>query len=413
MRLIPKLFLCVTLICTSAFAIFQPPVKPVSAIAALMPLAPLEKNNPEPVYIILFVGDGMGAEHRKAAQWVAYGFDGQLIMDQLPVQGWSQTASASSSITDSAAGATAIATGTRANNGVISLSPDGENLTSILEYAQAHGLSTGLVTTVQITHATPAAFAAHVPSRTMMTEIALQMLNHSPNVLLGGGEDEFLPTGTSGCYPQDGEREDGRNLIQEAVNAGYTYVCNESEFTNLDTENTDYLLGLFADEGMLRPFTPTLTEMTETAINVLNNDPDGFFLMVEGGQIDWASHSNDAANAIQDTIDFDEAVEVGVNFIHSVENGLLVVTADHETGGKNLNLPPTGDSEEDGPFYALDGTAFYVNWADTYHTAADVPITAMGIGAQRLNSTVPNTDIFWALSWGIFSHSYLPVIVVD
>ncbi len=157
-------------------------------------------KNTDPIYIIVFIGDGMGAEHRKAAQWVKVGFDGSLNMDSLPIHGWSQTASSNALITDSAAGATAIATGIRTNNGMIAVSPELVELKTVLEYAQERGLSTGLVTTVQISHATPAAFASHIPNRTMMNEIALQLLENHVNVLLGGGEDEFLPYGSSGCF---------------------------------------------------------------------------------------------------------------------------------------------------------------------------------------------------------------------
>ena len=125
-------------------------------------------------------------------------------MDTFPVSGWSRTASADSAITDSAAAGTAIATGIKTNNGMIAMDPLGAELTTILELAQSWGMPVGLVTTVQMAHATPAAFAAHVPDRNMMTEIAAQMLETGVDVLLGGGEDEFLPTAESGCYPQPG-----------------------------------------------------------------------------------------------------------------------------------------------------------------------------------------------------------------
>lgn len=363
-----------------------------------------------PIYIIIYIGDGMGAEHRKAAGWVSQGMDGSLVMDTLPAQGLSQTASASSEITDSAAGGTAIATGTRTNNGIIALSPEGETLKTILEYAQEQGLAVGLVTTVQISHATPASFGSHVPSRTMMNEIALQLFENEINVLMGGGEDEFLPSGTAGCYPEDGERTDGRNLILEASAAGYTTLCTGAALDSLDTENTNKLIGLFSDEGMLRPFSPTLVNMTTKAIEILDNNPQGFFLMVEGGQIDWASHSNDAENAIQDTIDFDAAVNVGVNFMSDKENGVLIVTADHETGGMSVHLSSNSTPEEDGPFYAKEGTPFYIRWATSGHTAADVPVSAMGKHGSLINDTIKNTDIFWAATWPLFPKNYLPML---
>ena len=237
--------------------------------------------------ILLFIGDGMGEAHRTAARWSAVGQSGQLIMDILPVSGWSQTASADSAITDSAAAATAMATGGKTNNGMIGINPEGETLTTILELAQDRGWAVGLVTTVQISHATPASFAAHVPDRNQMTDIALQMIEHHPEVLLGGGEDEFIPPSETGCFPESGERSDGRNLISEAIASDYTYVCDTTSLEAVNPIATTYLLGLFADEGMSRPYAPSLAAMTDKAIAILSRDPEGFFLMVEGGQIDW------------------------------------------------------------------------------------------------------------------------------
>jgi alkaline phosphatase len=339
--------------------------------------------------VILFIGDGMGEAHRNAARWSDVGRSGALAMDRMPTLGWSQTASADNAVTDSAAASTALATGVKTNNGVIGQDPAGNRLTTILERAQARGMAVGLVTNVQMTHATPAAFAAHVPDRDMMTEIASQMLATRVDVLLGGGEDEFLPTGITGCYPEPGERTDGRNLITEAKNAGYTYVCDAASLAALDTASTSKLLGLFADEGMTRPYSPSLEEMTQKAIDILSEDPDGFFLMVEGGQIDWASHVNDAANVISDTVGFDEAVALGQAYAASADNVLIIVTADHETGGMSVDLA----SGDQGPFYMPEGTAFYVNWSTDYHTAADVPTTAQGPWSDLLAGTHENTYI--------------------
>jgi alkaline phosphatase len=347
----------------------------------------------QPRAIILLIGDGMGEAQRTAARWQVVGQGGQLAMDAMPVSGWSRTGSADNPVTDSAAAGTALATGVKTNNGVISLDPLGNTLTTILEHAQAKGMAVGLVTTVPMAHATPAAFASHVPSRYMMTEIASQMMDHQVDVLLGGGEDEFLPTTETGCYPEVGERTDGRNLIDEAVAAGYTYVCTSAAFATVPVTTT-HLLGLFADEGMPRPFSPTLEQMTQKAIGILSQDPDGFFLMVEGGQIDWACHANDAANTITDTVDFDAAVVVAQAYAATNPNALVIVTGDHETGGMSVTLDPTGDPGEDGPFRMPDDTLFYVNWTTGGHTAADVPTTAQGAYADLLNGTSENTYVY-------------------
>jgi len=349
---------------------------------------------PAPVdSIILLIGDGMAQAQRTAARWSAGGQYGLLAMDSMSFHGESQTASANSSITDSAAGGTAIATGVKTNNGMVGQDPAGNNLTSILEQAQARGMAVGLVTTTQMTHATPASFAAHVPSRYMMTEIASQMLAAGVDVLLGGGEDEFLPTTETGCYPEAGERNDGRNLISEATAAGYTYVCDAAGLAAIDPASTSRLLGLFADEGMVRPFSPSLVDMTQKAIDILSQDPDGFFLVVEGGQIDWAGHANSATNTIGDTLDFDQAVAAGKTYASSTGNTLVIVTADHETGGMSTDLTSSDLPNEDGPLLMPDSTPFYINWTTFNHTGVNVPTTALGPWSNLLTGTYENTHI--------------------
>lgn len=161
----------------------------------------------------------------------------------------------------------------------------------------------------------------------------ITILEAEPDVLLGGGEDEFLPVSETGCYQEPGERDDGRNLISEAIEDEYIYVCNEESFASIDISTTTKLIGLFSDEGMIRPYAPSLAETTKTAIDILSKNEKGFFLMVEAGQIDWACHQNDAENAISDTIGLDEAVAVSKQFASRSNNTLIIVTADHETGG--------------------------------------------------------------------------------
>ena len=351
-------------------------------------------NYEPPKSIILFIGDGMGPEQRKAAQWYSVGMTGTLNMDRLDYAGESITYSANNTITDSAAGGTAISTGIKTNNGVVGMDPSLNSLVTILETAKSKGMSTGLVTTTQVSHATPAAFASHVESRNMMTEIARQLLSTDVDVLLGGGEDEFLPVSEVGRYPEVGERTDNRNLISESILNGYVYVSNEAEFSLVDVNNIEKLIGLFADEGMVRPFSPTLSSMTDMAIKILKKNPRGFFLMVEGGQIDWAGHANDALNNMQDTLGFDAAVKVGIDYFNTNNNALIIVTADHETGGMSANLATTGAVDEDGPYYMPDMTPFYVNWTTTGHTPVNVPVTSSGPVAAALIGTYENTYIY-------------------
>ncbi len=172
--------------------------------------------------IMLFIGDGMGAEHRKAGQYAEVGEANPLVMDSLPVFGWMVTDSYGGTLPDSAAAATALGTGVRTDIEMVGMDVEGNALTTILEIAQAQGMSVGLVSTKFLTDATTAAFAAHVPESGMRAEIAAQFLEHRVDVLLGGGEDDFLPAGESGCYPAPGNRTDGRDLIAEAQADGYT-----------------------------------------------------------------------------------------------------------------------------------------------------------------------------------------------
>jgi alkaline phosphatase len=343
--------------------------------------------------IILLIGDGMGAEHRKAARWISAGETGKLSMDDMPVTGSLQTHSADSSITDSAAAATAMASGVKTNRGVIGLDARLSFVSTILEDAKNANKFVGLVTTTHISHATPAAFVSHLEDRDLLNDIAEQIVNAGVNVLLGGGEDEFFPASENGCFPESGGRTDGRNLIDKFIADGYVYTCDPVAFGFIEPASTSRLAGFFADDGMKRPFSPTLADMTQKAIDVLSRNEDGFFLMVEGGQIDWASHDNDAGNAISDTLGFDEAVEVAKRFASKTDDTLIIVTADHETGGMVVSLSPTGLPGEDGPFSMPDGKQFYINWSTKKHTEMNVPVTSQGPLSDMLMGVHDNTYI--------------------
>lgn len=343
--------------------------------------------------VILFIGDGMGPEHRNAARLMSVGKNEPLSMDDMPVYGTLTTHSADNDITDSAAAATAMATGVKTNNGVISLDENLNYVSTIIEKAKNHNKSVGIVTNTHLTHATPAAFSSHVESRSNMLEIANQMMNAGINVLLGGGEDEFITENDTGCYPEYGERTDGRDLVYEATSNGYKFVCDSASFDLIDPNSTELLLGLFADEGMTRAYSPSLASMTLKAINILSKNSDGFFLLVEGGQIDWASHSNDAENAIADTITLNEAVEVAKQFSLKSNNTLIIVTADHETGGMTISTSPSGLPGEDGPYNIKGGGTFYINWSTFGHTSVNVPVTAMGPQSDMLQGMNDNTII--------------------
>jgi alkaline phosphatase len=344
--------------------------------------------------LILFIGDGMGADHRLGGQYISVGEDGELVMDTLPVSGWLHTSSLGGVLTDSAAGATAYATGSKTYNDVISMDTSRNELKTILEYAQELGMSVGLVSTKYISDATTAAFASHVWSRDNSSEVASQFLEHGVDVIFGGGENDFLPRGVEGCLPETGSRSDERNLVEEAVEADYVFVCDAESFDSLDPQSTTLVLGIFADESMLRPYEPTLAEMTRKAIEILSQNPKGFFLLVEGGMIDIASHQNESQNALDDVIGLDEAVMVGLEFSAIDEDTLIIVAADHETGGLEVYMDSTDVYDEEGPFYMPDGTEFYLRWDISRHTDADVPVSAYGPGSEQLSGTNENTVVF-------------------
>jgi len=322
-----------------------------------------------PKNTVVFIGDGMGFEQVKAASIYLNGKANTLSFESFPYSGQAKTHSANSAVTDSAAGGTALATGTKVNNKVISMAipGNGENLPTTLEYFKAMGKKTGLVTTTHISHATPAAFGAHVKSRGNYKEIIADYLNNSkPHVLLGGAKDI---------------------TIEQAQNAGYTVVSNREELLNHDTKSNVPLSGQFGKhhlpyetDGMGK--LPHLSDMTKTAISILGNHDKGFFLMVEGGKIDHAGHKNDLKKNVYETIEFAKAVQTAIDWAAKHGDTLIVVTADHETGGLKV-------TKNNGK-----GKLPEVTWSTRGHTAANVPVYAIGKNAERFKGTMDNTDIF-------------------
>jgi alkaline phosphatase len=314
--------------------------------------------------IVLLIGDGMGTGSLAAARLRA----GMLAMEWLPVRGELLTASTSDPITDSGAAATALATGVRTYNYAIGVGPDGTRLETVLEAAEQKGMSTGLVATSSITHATPAAFAAHVANRAEQYEIARQMaVSSGVDVLLGGGRQFFLP----------GSRPDGADLLAPLRARGCTYVEAEAALVASASSGTSCVVGLFAPDHMPKVTedrAPALVEMATAALTILQRDPDGFFLMIEGSQIDFAGHANDGEYNVAETLDFDATVSAVLRVLKDRPNTLVVVTADHETGG--LTAAPG----------ATSGSIVF-RWTTTGHTDAPVPLFARGLKAQDLAGT--------------------------
>jgi len=381
--------------------------------------------------VILLIGDGMGQAHRYAAQLLAAGRNGRLAMDCLPYVGQMGTTSAdtSSFVTDSAAAATAIATGEKTLNGSVSIDLDGRERTTILELARASGRSVGLVSTCQITDATPAAFAAHVPHRADQSEVARQYIDRTRvDVILGGGAAHWYPWGATlppalaAGAPCRGIGSDG-DLVALARESGYEFVADAAALRDsIDRrrrEPAGPLLGLFAAqeffvqtaEGFGAVYDPpvALADLTSAAIEILDQNPRGFFLMVEESAIDRMAHRNNAPLMLKGVLELDRAVQVALAFAKRAPDTLIVVTADHECGGLAVagsedqpypyepggGLLDTMLAGEDGPFPVADADyGFVVGWATTGHTAAPVPITSTGPGAARLTGEIENTDLF-------------------
>jgi len=330
--------------------------------------------------IILCIGDGMGVNQIAMARQKAIGLDGKLWMETLPIAGLVRTFSADSAITDSAAAATAMACGVKTNNGVLGIGADDKVYASILELLAKKGFRTGLVATSTITHATPAGFASHVLSRGSENEIAEQMLKHRIDILFGGGRQHWLPAGI-----KKGKRDDGKILLELARRQGYCIIETKAEMEKL---TYGPVIGLFNDEALttFEP-EPMLSEMAAKAISLLNTKGEDFspqpkfFLMIEGSQIDWAGHANDTNNSIRQTLLFDMAVKAAIDFARQDRQTLLIITADHETGGLLMMKDK------------LDAKKNYPEWKIDDHTGADVPLFAFGPGAAEFAGVQDNTDI--------------------
>ncbi|MBV7507838.1 alkaline phosphatase [Bacillus sp. sid0103] len=286
--------------------------------------------------VILLIGDGMGFSYTTGLRYFNHdsqkGLMNPTIFDQCFV-GSQSTYSLDrvSNITDSAAAGTALSTGYKTYNGALGLNLDKQAVPTILELAKFRGKSTGLVGTSQINHATLAAFAAHMESREQYDQIADDYLderiegNHKIDVMLGGGTSYFI-------------RND-RNLIEEFVQNHFGYVTN---FQELVTNKNEQVIGLFAPIELPKkidrdPTVPSLSQMTKAALQRLKHNPKGFFLLVEGSQIDWAGHDNDIVGVMSEVKDFEAAFKAGIQFAINREDTIVVATADHSTGGMSID----------------------------------------------------------------------------
>jgi alkaline phosphatase len=280
-------------------------------------------------------------------------------------------------ITDSAAAATAFASGQKTYNGAIGVDADTIALETILEEAEMKGLKTGLVATSTIDHATPASFIAHNRSRQNYEEIALDFLNTDAEILIGGGQKSF-----------ERRTMDDRNLSNELRAKGYKVVSFvDKEIDEIDMTGVEKLMYYTADGSPLpvsqgRDY---LIPASNLAINHLNKSNEtGFFLMIEGSQIDWGGHANDANYIISEMIEFDKAIGAVLDFAEKDGNTLVIVTADHETGGFAIQKESKLDSLV---------TAF----TSDYHTGDLIPVFAYGPGSEKFRGIYENTAIYFKM----------------
>lgn len=293
------------------------------------------KKKETPQNIIFLIGDGMGNSYTSAYRYLqntpSKQFLSQTTLDRYLIgQQMTYPEDPAQNVTDSASAATAMSAGVKTYNNAIAVDNDRQNVKTVLERAKELGKSTGLVATSEITHATPAAFGAHDESRKNMDAIADDYFDervkgkHKIDVLLGGGKSNFVRT--------------NRDLTKEFKQAGYNYV---TDLESLQKNKKGQLLGLFADGGLPKKIdrsadVPSLANMTDAALKQLSTNKKGFFLMIEGSQIDWAGHDNDIVGSMSEMADFDAAFKRAIAFAKKDKNTLVVATADHSTGGFSI-----------------------------------------------------------------------------
>lgn len=328
-------------------------------------------SNERPKNVILLIGDGMGLTHVTAGSIAK---KTPLVLEKFRKIGLVKTYS-TKLITDSAAGATAMATGSKTYNGAISMNIHQEKLKTIVEYAEEADWLTGIVTTATVTHATPACFYGHQPTRSRVNQkLAAEFMTKNIEVLMGGGWNYFK------------EGLDGRDLIEEAQEKGYFVTDNIEQVGDYRPEKMICLISAklppkIEERGNFLPLA------AKKAIHILNNPKSNFFLMIESAQIDWGGHQNQSDYIVEEMLDFDRTIQEAFDFAEKDGNTLVLVTADHETGGYSIN----GGSQKEGK---VEG-----KFTSDYHTATMVPIFAYGPGAESFTGIMDNTEIFFKLKY--------------
>ena len=329
------------------------------------PLSSLKSNRAK--NIILLIGDGMGAAQVYAGLTAN---KGSLNIERCPYIGFHKNQASDNYVTDSGAGATAFSIGYKTYNGAIGVDATKAVQPTILEIAERNKLATGMVVSCSMTHATPASFIAHQPSRKMVEEIANDYLATDIDVFIGGGKKDF------------NNRKDGRNLLDSLKTKGYLVLDTLPEITKV---RSGKLAGFIANEeppSVAEGRGDQLLQCTQTALGILSQNKKGFFLMVEGSQIDWGGHANKGDYVTSEMIDFDKAVGAALDFAEKDGNTLVIITADHETGGLTLT---DGD---------MNTGRVEMKFTTTSHTGIMIPVFAYGPGAGAFSGIYENNTIF-------------------
>ncbi len=342
---------------------------------------PMQSNSPRAKNIILLIGDGMGVSQITAG---LYANGNHLEIERFKHMGLVKCHSSNNLITDSAASGTAFATGIKTFNGAVGVNPNREPVKNIVEYAEEKGLATGLVVTSQMAHATPAAFFGHHHKRSLMEDIAAQLLDQDIDLLIGGGQNHFE------------NRKDNQNISKKLRKKGYqVHSFMDKALTEIEADPQQNLLyftaaGLPLPKHQGRDYLPFAMDFSIDFLQ--KKSKKGFFLMVEGSQIDLGGHAKNSDFIISEMLEFDEIVGKALDFAEEDGNTLVILGADHETGGYAINYGSTEDN-------------FKAGFTSDYHTATMVPIFAYGPGAEDFTGIFDNTQVFFkmmdAYGWNV------------
>ncbi len=371
----PLLLLPATLLFTSCLEMATLAMDIDDAISYANAQEQAASDTPEvPLNLILVIGDGMGVPQVYAS--VVAERENNSAFLRFPYSGFSRTYSRNKYRTDSSAGGTALTTGHKVDNYHVNWGPDSARYATLFDDAVAAGMSTGFVVTSTVLDATPASTYGHVPHRKMFDTLSLQLSQCHHSVMVGGGRKYFLPE----------NRRDGLAPLDTLARRGYTVV---GTLDSLNRFSGDKLVGLlYEDDPLTEPARgDMLTPAAKKAIAMLSRNPKGFALMIEGSQIDWACHNNDSAYLRAELADFERMLHAVIDYAQRDGHTLVVVTADHETGGLTL---PDGDIQA-----GTNNVRFH--WDN--HTGCMVPVFALGPGAHYFSGIQENTDIPMKIRW--------------